>query len=70
MTYPTCLNCRWAKWERTPTGRASRVKPGRCTYPIPVLNLPMVADEVHIHYKAIWVDDDRPCACREGIWAE
>lgn len=27
-----CTDCRYAEWQRTPTGRISKSQPGRCTW--------------------------------------
>lgn len=36
-----CKTCRWAKWERTATGRISTIHAGTCLYVVPMPPLPI-----------------------------
>lgn len=36
----TCINCRFAKWDRTANGRLSPTGSGRCIWQMPELKIP------------------------------
>ena len=56
---PSCKTCRWALWERTPTGLISSKRSGRCTVEIKLPPLPVSVDREHLKVIA---------AHRFGIW--
>lgn len=52
MPAQCCKTCRWARFERTPTGRIVRRYAGRCAYPLPPPPvLPSSVIEYHAPYK-------------------
>lgn len=56
---PVCSTCRWAEWQRTPTGRISAKHCGRCSVEVKIPPLPLSVDAKHIetivsHRFGIW----------------
>lgn len=68
MSKPSCKTCKWADWERTPTGRISRKYVGSCLYPIPepVLPTSVVRHSISKPYAGgIEPNDGTKCPCWE-----
>ena len=59
-----CMNCKYAEWERTKSGRLHPDKSGKCSC---VVTLPPVPNSTAtFHYRH---DDDTPLVVRGGwIW--
>jgi len=60
-----CHTCKFATWDRTPTGRISKTVPGRCTWSKTVM-LPTCGgytdrDRYEFVGGAIWHKDDVKC---------
>ena len=51
-----CVTCKWAEWQRTPTGRIKSSVAGRCKYPIEdhMPTLPASMELRTPRAKAIW----------------
>ena len=66
----SCRTCRWAEWERTPTGRIKQNCSGQCVYPVAHIRLPDSITENVMFTKnpprnAIWTKDGTNCPCWE-----
>lgn len=66
-----CELCRWEQFERTPTGRVSRVYSGRCGFP--VNGQPPIVQGIPSSYRititgplAIWPEDGQYCPTYEA----
>ena len=61
MPERSCKDCRWASWERTDSGKISRVVAGQCVVPITMPPLPLSIT------KAYGFSPEFP---RCGIWSD
>lgn len=56
----SCATCKFAQFERTPTGRFMRKVAGRCMLPIPPIALPACMT-ASVSRTAIWPDMGADC---------
>lgn len=69
-----CRTCRWAEWEKTPTGRVKRSEAGHCVVEIPGMSLPVCCTPEEcekvsagrFHKTGIWWDYEKECPFWEG----
>ena len=62
----SCLNCQWATWGTTKSGRRDRHQCGFCIYKIPPLVVPKAFGEIYIPKQSngIWLNDPHTnCPC-------
>lgn len=59
-----CKTCKWAKWERTQTGRISLSKYGECTFSISIGAIP-ASVKIAVRVSKIWPKMHADCPVRE-----
>lgn len=56
----SCMDCGWARWQRTPTGRISKILYGLCVWSFPKITIPKsfdgLIDTDSFYSPAIWTD--------------
>lgn len=56
-----CRNCELAEWQKTKTGRPSRIFFGRCLWEMSDIVFPNSLRERAFNTIAIWWEDDNEC---------
>lgn len=67
MSRQCCKTCRWAKFERTSTGRVKRNKFGDCTADFVMPKFPAFIITPTIQRVHIWPEKGRDCPLYEEI---
>lgn len=63
----TCKDCKFAKWQRTASGRIATKKYGECTVELPLSNLPACVPKPLLHKVVIWCDQLHNCPLHEKV---
>ena len=61
MTDVKCINCRFALWSRTPSGRIKKNISGECCAAIPAPPVMLCAAPVRLYKGGIWPDYEGDC---------